>query len=490
MASAKQDYRTLSNAELRIRFAKVTSEIEQLHAELACLETTQESIADALESIVYPIVTLPAEIASDIFAHHIYGLKHEDPPGVIDLRFSRNEGPLWLAQVCRSWRAIVLNTPSLWCSVRVSSDPSWTPVPDWRQLLQCWLPRARGHTMYLDFIAGGDPRQTELLFPIAAAYCTQWRSFSGYLHTSDASAFDIIQHRVPLLHQLALQSKEDFSAPTPIASFSPRAARCFSAPQYLVLPWAQITNLTLCRLTVPDCINLLHYIPLLQLLSVDLHLPRSSNVRWPLPVALQHLHTLVVTDWELFEWTSSFFTFIACPRLTSFRISRSDNPDTLLDFLRRSQCALESLHTELQAVYDLAPLAYHVSLLTVSDMSANALACFCGRIATDPVFLPSLQSLQITQYTAAIPYSEITQMLSARWYNRGTKPKLSSFRLTRCVEEEEDDNDPYNRNDSSEPDEIPDPVIADKLRALVSDGLEIWIQSWQDEEYHVNKFSP
>ncbi|KAJ7486729.1 hypothetical protein FB451DRAFT_1026233, partial [Mycena latifolia] len=59
-----------------------------------------------VDDIIYPVLTLPPEITSEIFAKCV---EFEDKDFA-----SPASAPSLLLQVCRSWRLIALATPSLW----------------------------------------------------------------------------------------------------------------------------------------------------------------------------------------------------------------------------------------------------------------------------------------------------------------------------------------------------------------------------------------
>ncbi|KAJ7113036.1 hypothetical protein C8R44DRAFT_596190, partial [Mycena epipterygia] len=71
------------------------------------LTIERQHLQAELDRIVYPVLTLPSEITSDIF---IQSIPRDSNP-------SRHTAPLLLTQICRQWRAIALATPSLWQSI-------------------------------------------------------------------------------------------------------------------------------------------------------------------------------------------------------------------------------------------------------------------------------------------------------------------------------------------------------------------------------------
>ncbi|KAJ7140130.1 hypothetical protein C8R46DRAFT_921559, partial [Mycena filopes] len=68
---------------------------------------TEEKVAiqKSLDSIVYPILTIPFEITAEIFVHCLPN---------ISAPASSTVAPMLLARVCRQWRNIPWSTPKLW----------------------------------------------------------------------------------------------------------------------------------------------------------------------------------------------------------------------------------------------------------------------------------------------------------------------------------------------------------------------------------------
>ncbi|KAJ7274148.1 hypothetical protein C8J57DRAFT_1062663, partial [Mycena rebaudengoi] len=111
--------------QTRLRVAELTTLIDKLVAERSNLQAE-------LDSIVYPVLTIPLEVTSNIFEQSI----PEDSPHP-----SPENAPLLLTQICRQWRATALATPSLWQYIRLELPP-WYYVGQnegGERLLQMWL---------------------------------------------------------------------------------------------------------------------------------------------------------------------------------------------------------------------------------------------------------------------------------------------------------------------------------------------------------------
>ncbi|KAJ6533029.1 hypothetical protein B0H19DRAFT_875343, partial [Mycena capillaripes] len=86
------------------------------------------------DAIVYPVLTLPPEVTTEIFLRCF--------PCESNPRPSPTQAPLILAQICRQWRHITLHTPALWRCLLVENK---MPV----ELLHIWLSRSGNYPLSL-----------------------------------------------------------------------------------------------------------------------------------------------------------------------------------------------------------------------------------------------------------------------------------------------------------------------------------------------------
>ncbi|KAJ6589331.1 hypothetical protein B0H19DRAFT_1226883 [Mycena capillaripes] len=107
----------------RIRLAELNKLIDEL-------VTERQRVQEELDSIVYPVLTLPAEITSHIFNQ---SLPNNKKP-------SQHTAPLVLTQICHLWREIALRTPTLWQSITINNRREPHRVSG--KLLEMWLQRS------------------------------------------------------------------------------------------------------------------------------------------------------------------------------------------------------------------------------------------------------------------------------------------------------------------------------------------------------------
>ncbi|KAJ7137239.1 hypothetical protein C8R46DRAFT_1322091, partial [Mycena filopes] len=100
------------NLILRRRLAYVESQLQadagsspRLEERLRRLTEEKTAIQKSLDSIVYPILTLPVDLTGEIFVHCL-----PDTPAPP----SSTIAPLLLTRICRQWRNIACSTPKLW----------------------------------------------------------------------------------------------------------------------------------------------------------------------------------------------------------------------------------------------------------------------------------------------------------------------------------------------------------------------------------------
>ncbi|KAJ7644545.1 hypothetical protein FB45DRAFT_1053280 [Roridomyces roridus] len=88
----------MSGTNLRARLTEIQQQISTLEAQMASLRSEEEAVARELAALVYPVLTLPNDVVSEIFIQYVHGVPKTSPLGL-----------LW-----RSWREVALATCRLW----------------------------------------------------------------------------------------------------------------------------------------------------------------------------------------------------------------------------------------------------------------------------------------------------------------------------------------------------------------------------------------
>ncbi|KAF7322290.1 WD40 repeat-like protein [Mycena chlorophos] len=222
------------------------------------------AIQQRLDAYIYPILSIPNEITSEILCHCL-PCYPECP------RLLGPGSPMELAQVCRQWRLIAYATPALWRAIELfKMEPNPKNANKMRlvnvsfapdvSLAKTWLQRSRSmplsivvHCSRTHFIE----EQIRLVLPILLAHRSRWEYTS--LHVGGAlSAEQRIEGHMPLLKELEIivQSQSlitdalgTLTAPQLATAFvqlyenaEHRLVSAFLSP---LVPWAQLTSLSL-----------------------------------------------------------------------------------------------------------------------------------------------------------------------------------------------------------------------------------------------------
>ncbi|KAJ7167661.1 hypothetical protein C8R46DRAFT_1350627 [Mycena filopes] len=128
----------MSNDALRVRFAELSCAVSQQQRILDGMLARLEIIRGQLDTIVYPVLTLPPEITTEIFMRCLPAECELDPGGDF---VDTSHAPLLLTQICGAWRRIALSTSALWASFYLDAD--CRGLVHLAELADAWFSRAR-----------------------------------------------------------------------------------------------------------------------------------------------------------------------------------------------------------------------------------------------------------------------------------------------------------------------------------------------------------
>ncbi|KAJ7119444.1 hypothetical protein C8R44DRAFT_788092 [Mycena epipterygia] len=306
----------------------------------------------ALDSIFYPILTVPPEIMEEIF---VFCLPEDRGEPVVP---DPSVAPLVLLNVCTHWRNVALSTPRLWCSIRVNLRLQHfnNSLP----LLECWLARAKSRPLsvavvYMTYEENPSP---DILIESLTRSSEQWQDVRLELPFKDLQRLDGIEGHVPLLRKLLIGPTDAFFAGmqgmriSPITAFSDapllREVHLVTGfPFTIELPWAQLTKLQAMPLSICECLEILEASPALVVCTLSLRqsFDTASAMRIP---PLEHLEVLTLH-------TSGFHAdLLHCLTLPALRelqfhvapsASSEDSLLKILSFLERSAavCSLKQI---------------------------------------------------------------------------------------------------------------------------------------------------
>ncbi|KAJ7192826.1 hypothetical protein GGX14DRAFT_479570 [Mycena pura] len=311
--------------------AELETQILALERSIAgtALQLEKTAVQERLNYYKYPVLTLPTEIICEIFIRFIpiYPLC---PP------FFGPLSPTVLTHICRKWRDIALATSELWRAISLSKIREPFDPRD------IWLSASSRLPISISIRGERGDRSCEVqLFAAVLPYHTRWEYLT--LHLRGTYILPAIEGEMPLLRHLNLDLEElDEVAVFHGVPLLRTAILKFGAIWGVILPWTQLTSLTLHGRPLETCVEILRRTPNLVHCTLDLAICGHES-RIP-DVVLPYLESFRCTD----EWDNCYIPgclmAIIVPSLRSLQISeyliRPDPVDFLDAFISKSGCNL------------------------------------------------------------------------------------------------------------------------------------------------------
>ncbi|KAJ7608228.1 hypothetical protein FB45DRAFT_1067599 [Roridomyces roridus] len=320
----------VARSAARDRIAELDLEIEALHSAFIQRIQERKHLSQALASYSYPVVTLPAEITSEIFTQFLPS-EAERPSLVGPL------SPSFLLQICRQWRDVALTTPALWSTMNLDVDDSGRQD---RQLhvLDCWFQRSGHCPLSISIMSWSEQVPAAAVTPLAeaiSAHASRIRDMEIRLPYERLGCFT---NAMPLLHSVTVGPTQFLSASIHVSeelqlklfadapSLKDVVLSNFFNPFCIALPWSQFTSLT-ASLFCNEAAEILRQSPILEICNIDVYDPRRSLPTISSIPPLSSLHSLRLV-WEGEEGSpgdvaslEQFFSTLALPALESLVVS-------------------------------------------------------------------------------------------------------------------------------------------------------------------------
>ncbi|KAJ6451470.1 hypothetical protein C8R47DRAFT_301112 [Mycena vitilis] len=384
-----------------------------------------------MDSITYPVLTLPPEIISEIFIHCLPARRKVDV-------VNPTEAPLLLTRVCGLWRQIAISTPELWAAFDL--EIGW-PEPNLQQIGQTWLERARDRPLSVKLSSCGilqDINYVDRFMQTLWGHANDIQALELDISVED---FDVVDmpfqsSGFPMLRKFSVRLQEGLGGLVtnywPMKMFKDAPMLCEvalggSPPSLVILPWQQLTKFTAELYTVAESLEALRLMPNLThcaLAAFDLpSSPSSPTSFFPLMnVAAEH--------------DLKPITHPRMRHLTLFN-SKSDrvlaNSADVLAFLTLP--ALETL--EIRGVKDFDGVVLD-SVLSRSSPPLRKLSILPldsgpqKRTGTD-LYLPSLPSLCLTEMEIRNPSTSfLSAFFTALFGHDNAFPQLRNISFLGC----------------------------------------------------------
>ncbi|KAJ7094411.1 hypothetical protein C8R44DRAFT_890436 [Mycena epipterygia] len=412
----------MSNAALRTEVSDLALAISRHKLVLNDMENQLNNLRLQLDSIIYPILTIPPEITTEIFVHCLPASRRLDV-------VNPEEAPLLLTHVCRDWREIAISTPALWTTLYIEADDRQA---HFSAIVKMWLTRT-GQCPLSVRINGGLSRIDKFVAFLKTfrRHSPRMRSLELNIDLKGFKKMDTHPLDLPLLEKLSIRLPEmdpdDDSAIEMLFASVPLLHEVLmnvAPPSFIPLPWNQITKFTGQLYTLAECFEALHLMPNMTECAFSMLGHRDPD-DLPPPEILQ---------------------FLILPGLQTLEIlGAEDFSEIILDsFLTRSspplrKLAIRPLDSEGAIEIDL------FSFLTVNGLTDleiwypahHFVSLFFGFFACDKTLLPQLQTLSFSGCRSMDDGSEaslndILEIAAAPMTQRRTLEgvaKIQSFRV-------------------------------------------------------------
>nr|GAT58135.1 predicted protein [Mycena chlorophos] len=333
-------------ADDRARLPSLDAEIGKLEHSLSILHDERKAIQGRLDAFVYPVLTLPNEITSEIFMQYI-------PPYPARPPILGDGSPTKLGQICRHWRTIAHGMPALWRAIQpfeFNGRGDHIRAHHRLEVMRTWLQRSCALPLSIKVHNYDDRQHT-----VAGATLSEILLHSSRWEHVDFNLLKMYglttgNHRLegdmPKLRQLGLNAcylgidHQEFS-------------------RLVSLPWAQLTRIYLNDF-LPDVISgILTSAPALVAARISFRVQSNSgpqdNLRLDSIIRLDRLETFVVES-PGFRWVASEYVTairqllheIRAPGLRRLHIHESmvadpSRAESLVALLKSLDCRLEQL---------------------------------------------------------------------------------------------------------------------------------------------------
>ncbi|KAJ7704174.1 hypothetical protein B0H16DRAFT_719691 [Mycena metata] len=325
-----------SSAADRARLEEIEVEVLKLQRSIGILRAEEKQVKKRLNSRYYPVLTLPNELVSEIFLYFLPEYPRCPP-------MCGGLSPITLTQICRSWREIAISTPRLWraisfnyggdnahvqtevvkiwlersgrCALSIETDEHYECNDEFVEAI---LPhRMRWEYITVEFVAGraASPRMDGPMHLL--------RQLEIHISSHDTPSY-LSFHDAPMLTTATLW---DFTYPPDL------------------LPWTQLTSLTLIAKSPFECTAVLECA--VNLLYCELTI-FADSMQHP-DITLVHLESLVLNHFQVDDDPAeNYILSFTVPALRRLQIPEkhlgSDPIGTLASFVSISGCRLQELH--------------------------------------------------------------------------------------------------------------------------------------------------
>ncbi|KAJ7127899.1 hypothetical protein C8R44DRAFT_851161 [Mycena epipterygia] len=463
----------MTTDSLRAHLLQISAEMSLIAEDseantVRCLKDEQQSIQNTLDSIVYPILTIPAELTTEIFVHCLPDGPSDPSPSV---------APMLLGTICRQWREIAWNTPALWDSLTI--EWRYHETRDLKSLAELWSSRhgrRTANTLRMHCVHPWSNDQFETLMLDAIP---RWLNLELAMQADIAGKCFRTVQSLPLLQTLDIRLLDLIDIEDRLFVFSNAPAlhtahlHGYIPPSLFILPWHQLTDFLGENYTVDECLDVLRQSPCLIKCSF-IRVEFITNAGDPAPVATSiplppnpFLQSLTLSNGvnntdDLCQQVH-VLNFLTAPALQQLDLDYITVHTPLIQFLsnhpllRKIRLSLAELESSI-----FQHLPGLVSLdLRAYDGDGDASSRFFYMVAYQHL-PPQSNHLRHHVERKPVDYALLADALASRWESRSGVAKLQHLYFCR-------------KKGST-----PDLLILDRMSDLIQQGMSIQlrVQNW------------
>ncbi|KAJ7850037.1 hypothetical protein B0H14DRAFT_2764520 [Mycena olivaceomarginata] len=423
-------------ADLELCIAKERLRLEQL-------EARKLAVQSELNGFIFPVLTLPLEITTEIFLRYA-----ADVHSAYDVPFGLHD---WLSRrisvllkVCRAWTTLALSVPALWATLNVGSLPARRQAPGaMKALVDTWFSRAGALPLSFTWFGGSENVQMN---PILCQHAPRLQHLHLLIYLDSTS------HKaggISFPHLQSLDITHRFFHPVPVSTARDMCFSVREAPQLrhvridhippsaLTLPCERLETFIAIDVTPQECLNVIRGAPSLR--SFEFYgFDDDSYDEQPI---ISHAQ---LASFQLFNDNLEMMRYLALPALEELHFGHlpSLDDDILLPFLSRSCAPLRKFSfSTLQGppLFISVHWFRHMRHLTALELPYLQLQSRLDLVRAlncqhEPELLPALESLVFENWKPDEFDAQLLEALDTRrtgpeLEDRRARNQLKSFRF-------------------------------------------------------------
>lgn len=405
--------------------------------------TQDEQHLKMIKGIMHPVRRIPPEILAEIF---ILTLPKQ---WQLVFKSGHRQAVLLPGQVCRIWRDISLTTPQLWSRISMHIGLQGKSLQVEVDMVDIWLSRAGQYPLAIEIFRAENFQlmwymPKPLISKALIESCCRWRylRLSGSWSWLYSGALEGVRNRLSHLQDLVYdQTQNDASSlhsrgPITLFEKTPqlRYHRCRSKvhPWPFNLPWAQLTGFSAENISLQDCHDILSRAQNLVTFSVSTM--RQSLTNSPLhPVHHPRIRSLCIAK-HLNSGT--LLNYLTLPALLELRYTEV-SVKSLLDFLSRSTCSLQTLALGLSSIAvssghgaQILRLLPSLSQLQLTHHATDRLLSDLSCASDSEILVPKLHTIELTIGDGKKPCPRLANMIESRWRFSNAGSQSTQYQIT------------------------------------------------------------